>query len=899
MTFMNIPRSPTGAQGPKHKHTLTLNGLEVKYMPGETLLQLAKRHHLSIPTLCYDPRLTVPGHCKVCLVEVDGKIKASCMTKAEDGMVVETHSAKSLNARKKRVLGILKTHKGDCKSCAQYNTCGLLALAEEVGLEKPVFTNTEVGRETVIENKIKIDLDKCVSCGKCVRVCAEIRRVGALKHPSLCPDVDNITFLRNCEMCGQCAAICPTGAIVEIYKGVFEKRIRSVCTYCATGCSIYLEVKDEKIAFVTTDDLDPVGKGNLCVKGRFGFTFVNSENRLKKPLIRNKDGVLEEASWQEALSLVYTKLTDIKNQYGSHAIGGIGSARATNEDNYMFQRLMRAGLGTNNLDNCARLCHTPAAYALQNALGISASTSSLKDLAYTEVILVVGSNTTEAHPIAGLHVKWAHARGARLIVVDPREIPLVNEAEMHLQIMPSTNIALINGFLKVIVDEELYDKDFIEKNTEGWDKLNSIIKNVYLEEVSDITNVPVEQIVKAARYYASSKRSMIISGLGVDEHEYGTEGMFALINLALSTGNIGKPGTGVFCLRGQNNVQGSSDMGCLPHLLPGTQSVTDRAVRDKFAAKWGKPVPEWVGLKSTQMMDAAIAGDIKALYIWGEDPAQTHGNTTNIRNALSSLEFLVYQDMFMSETAKFAHVILPVASFVEKSGTYTNTERRVRLLNQALSPLNGVKADWQIFSELSEKFAVPSPFNSPADIYDEMALLTYYFKGISHKRLGSAGIQWPCPDAKHPGTERLYVDGFPKGKAKFYPVYYREQTEKLSEDYPFMLVTGRRLYHFNNSAQTKHTETTLEKENFLDINPQDAKKLALTDGQTVRLISKFGQLDIKLREHEGIMEGTLFTSFHYTESLVNVLTGGARDTYTDTYNYKAIPVRIEKNNDNS
>ncbi len=355
MTFMNIPRSPNGPPGVKEKHTLTLNGKRVKYMPGETLLQLAKRHHVSIPTLCYDSRLTVPGHCKVCLIQVDGKIKASCITKAEDGMVVETHSEKSLSARKKRVMGILKTHKGNCASCAQYDTCGLLALAEEVGLEKPVFTDTEAPRETIVENKVKINLDKCISCGKCVRVCADIRRVGALRHPYLSPDVETITFLRNCEMCGQCAAICPTGAIVEIYKGSFEHRVRSVCPYCATGCSIYLDVKDNKIAFVATDDLDPVGSGNLCVKGRFGFTFVNSPNRLTKPLIRNTDGVFKEASWHEALNEVYNRLKDIKEKYGPQFIGGIGSARGTNEDNYMFQRMMRGGVGTNNLDNCARL----------------------------------------------------------------------------------------------------------------------------------------------------------------------------------------------------------------------------------------------------------------------------------------------------------------------------------------------------------------------------------------------------------------------------------------------------------------------------------------------------------------------------------------------------------------
>lgn len=508
------------------------------------------------------------------------------------------------------------------------------------------------------------------------------------------------------------------------------------------------------------------------------------------------------------------------------------------------------------------------------------------------MMLVVGSDTTEAHPIVGLHVKWAQSRGAKLVVIDPKRIPLVKQADLHLQIRPGTNAAIINAIMKVIIEERLHNMDFINSKTEGYDSLMAILSNYDLRDAEAVTGVPRDLIVQAARYYGQSKRSIIMSGLGVDEHEYGTEGMFVLINLALLTGNIGIPGTGIFCLRGQNNVQGSSDMGCLPHVLPGYQPVTDEEVIGRFSKEWGRPLPNWVGKKSTQMMEGAIGGQVKALYIWGEDPAQTHGDTNNIKKALSSLDFLVYQDMFMTETAKFAHVVLPVASFAEKCGTYTNTERRVRLLRTAIEPKAGIKADWEIFSELSSRFGLVSEFEVPSEVYAEMAKLTTYFKGISHRRLGSKGLQWPCYDPLHPGTERLYVDGFPKGRAKFHPITYKVPSEIVNDQYPLVLITGRRLYHFNNAAQTRHTQTTLTATEYLDINPADLEKFGFSDGELIRLISRRGEINITLRQDEDIQKGTVFTTFHIPEIPVNVLIGGHRDTYTDTYSYKFTAVRI-------
>jgi predicted molibdopterin-dependent oxidoreductase YjgC len=506
----------------------------------------------------------------------------------------------------------------------------------------------------------------------------------------------------------------------------------------------------------------------------------------------------------------------------------------------------------------------------------------------------VGSNTTEAHPIASLHIKWARSRGARVIVIDPRRIALVDEADLHLQLRPGTNAALFNGMFRVIEEEDLCYREFIENRTDGFDEAARAAFSLTLDEAEAITGVPREAIVKAARMYGSSKRAMIVSGLGVDEHEYGTEGMLALINLALATGNIGNPGAGILCLRGQNNVQGTSDMGCYPHVLPGYQPVTDPAVRAKFSEKWGAPIPDTVGLSSSKMMEAARSGGIKALYIWGEDPAHTHGDTLAIRKSLQSLEFLVYQDLFLTETARHAHVVLPAVSFAEKEGTFTNTERRVRLVRQAVPPVGSAKPDWEIFQLLSNRLGLPTEFNSTAEIYDEMAPLTYYFRGISHHRLGGAGIQWPCTGANHIGTERLYTNrSFPLGKARFHAIPYREPSEKTDDQFPLVLITGRRLYHFNNSAQTRRTPTGAEKAEGLDMNPRDIGLLNLKDGQQVRVTSRRGSLVMPLRADAGIKEGTAFASFHDPAYMVNILTGGARDTYTDTYSYKFTAIRVE------
>lgn len=480
------------------------------------------------------------------------------------------------------------------------------------------------------------------------------------------------------------------------------------------------------------------------------------------------------------------------------------------------------------------------------------------------------------------------------MVIDPRRIPLVEEADLHLQLRPGTNAALFNALLRVIVEEDLCYREFIERHTEGFDRTMEAVFSMSLEEAESVTGVPRQAIIKAARMYGSSRRAMIVSGLGVDEHEYGTEGMLALVNLVLATGNIGNPGTGVLCLRGQNNVQGACDMGAYPYVLPGYQHVGDAETRKKFSQRWGAPVPKHVGMTSCGMMEAARGGGIKALYIYGEDPAQTHGDNLKIRKSLESLEFLICQDLFPTETARYAHVILPAVSFAEKEGTFTNTERRVRLLRKAIPPVGDARADWEIFADLSNRLGLGTAFGNPAEIYADMASLTYYFRGISHDRLGINGLQWPCTNGAHPGTERLYIDKkFPRGKATFHPVRYREPSEKTTDEYPLILITGRRLYHFNNGAQTRRTPTGLGKKECLDMNPGDIARFSLKDGVNAKLTSRRGSIVMTVRADEAIQEGTVFASFHDPDYPINTLTGGPRDNHTDTYSYKFTAIRLE------
>lgn len=506
--------------------------------------------------------------------------------------------------------------------------------------------------------------------------------------------------------------------------------------------------------------------------------------------------------------------------------------------------------------------------------------------------MVVGSNTTEGHPISALHIKQACRRGAKLIVIDPRKIPLANSADLFLQIKPGANAALFNSMLQVIIEQNLADSEFINSRTEGWDNAVSTALSQSLETAEHITNVPAELISQAAKLYAGSSRAIIVGGLGVDEHEYGTDSLLCLVNLALATGNIGRPGTGVFVLRGQNNVQGACDMGCLPNVLPGYQSVKDPFIRKNFSERWGNDIPDWPGKNSVQMMDSAIEGSIKALYIWGEDPAQTHGNSKNIHQALGALDFLVYQDIFFTKTAAFADVVLPASSFAEKTGTFTNTERRVRLLRQAVEPVGSSRPDWQIFNKLSKLLGLGSSFKNTSEIYDEISGLCYYFRGISHKRLGANGLQWPCINQTHPGTERLYTNSFPSGTAKFSAIPYKEPTEHVDDEYPLILITGRRLAHFNNSAQTRRSDAADRTFESLDMHPEDMSRHGLVDRQLVEVSSRRATITMRLAAEEMMKPGTLFAAFHDPDTPVNMLIGGPRDTNTDTYSYKYCAVRV-------
>ncbi|MEP9411082.1 MAG: formate dehydrogenase subunit alpha [Candidatus Brocadia sp.] len=885
---------------------LIIDGKQISVKKGTSIIEAAKMLGIKIPTLCYHPELTPTGLCRICVVEVEGEktLQASCMMPAKDGMIVNTSTDRVLKVRKRILQNIIKRHKGNCSTCRQFEFCQLRAMSRKLDLGEIWFNDDVDIPSTALEGPIVREMHKCIACGKCVRVCAEVQGVGVLEldHPiikrykshSPLPDVG-----LHCENCGQCALVCPTGAIVEKNRQPHQKRIRTVCNYCGTGCRYYADVdkKNDRIVCVTSDLEDPISNGQLCTKGRFGYEFIRHPDRLTKPLIR-RNGVLVESSWEEAIQLVAARFEEIKENYGPDAIGGIGSARIMNEENYVFQKFMRAVIGTNNIDCCARVCHAPSVAGLSMTLGSGAASSSYADIGQAELIMIVGSNTTEAHPGIGLKVKQAVRKGAKLIVVEPRRIPITRYAHYWLQIKPGTNIALFNAFANYIIKNDLTDKKFVKNRTEGFEEFKVLMEKYTPKYVEDITGVSKDIIREAARLYATH-RSIILYGLGVTEHQYGTKSVMSLANLGLLTGNFGKPGTGVNPLRGQNNVQGACDMGNLPNLYTGYQPVENPEVRLKFEKAWGVPLSSKTGLRSPDMIKGALEGTIKALYLIGDDPVQIHANATLVRRAFEKVDFLVAQDIFLTETGKYAHVVLPAACFMEKTGCFSNAERRMQLCQKALEPIGESKADWEIISLLARTMGYGMHYNSSSEIFDEIAQVAPIFAGINHRRLkGSDGLQWPCYHEDHPGISLMFEEKFPhpNGLAKFIGNDYLQPDEWPDQEYPLILITGRHLEHFNNGAQTRRCTALVaaRPEELLEMHPEDTRPLGLKNGDYVIISSRRGSVRVKVRVTRSQQRGTAFMSIHFHEIPANVLTGAPADDITGTYNYKVTAVKVNK-----
>lgn len=923
--------------------TINIDGRQIEVENGTTVLEAAKQNGIYIPSLCYHPDLTPYGGCRLCIVEIDGVkgFPSSCATPVFDGMVVKTNSGQLQNLRRQVFELILSEHNKNCTTCDKNLRCELQRVAAYLGVEKLTLPyidkNAPVYRDEPFFDR---DYNLCVLCGKCVRVCEEVRKNAAVDFTYRgIKSIPGTAFNKklqdsNCEFCGACVDVCPTGAILEkdFRESAFSDRtVTTICPYCGVGCSIKLEIKNEFVEYpdfsrdvndansnrIVADasaseyreqivrvipDIDgPANQGQLCVKGRFGIKdFVHHKDRLKKPLKRKPDGSFEEISWEEAMNLVAEKFS----KYKGDEVAVVASAKCTNEENYVIQKFARAVLKTNNIDHCARLCHAPSVAGLSRTLGSGAMTNSISEIAFAKTILSIGSNSTATHPVIGLKIKKAVDNGAKLIIINPKKIELCNFAHLSLHNKPGTDVALLNGIAKVIIDENLQDEDFIRERCENYEEYAKHIKSINLDEVEKITGVKKNLIIEAAKIYATEKPSTILYGMGVTQHVHGTDNVFCISNLALLTGNIGKPSTGINPLRGQNNVQGACDMGALPNVYPGYQKVDDVAVREKFEKFYQTPLSPSIGLTLTEMFKKAYCREVKAMYIIGENPILSEPCSKHSECSLTELEFLVVQDMFLTETAKLADVVLPACSFAEKDGTYTNTERRVQLINKAIEPLGESKPDWEIVCGIAQKmmrFEKMSKsgfdFQSTSEIMDEIAKLTPIYGGISHKRLKEKTLKWPCPDENHPGTDILHSANFPRGKGVFIPVSYKPLAEPPDNEFPFLLTTERLLYHYHTGSFTRKVDglNKIKPEEVLEINPLDAEKLELSDGDFVRVVSRRGDIKVKVRLTEDVSPGVVSMSFHFAETPANALMNNvALDPVSKSPELKACPVRIEK-----
>ncbi len=891
-----------------------LDGKELSVNEHKTILELCREHGIDIPTLCHMDMFDREdagknASCRLCMVEVNGKLVPSCSTDLRDGMNIVTKNEHVIEARKMVLDLLVSDHPLDCMTCEAAGNCKLQDYCYEYDIKESSFRGGEENHfEIDFSNKFFYrELDKCILCRRCVNVCNEFQVSGALTvanrgfSSKIAIEYDRgMGDSGVCVNCGNCVSVCPVGALVPKSKVKFRqwevRKIPTTCTYCGVGCQMNLVVKGNTV--VDVEPLNgPANKNLLCVKGKFAYKFIDHPDRLTTPLVR-KNGVLEPVSWDEAYDTIVEKYRSTMEQFGPEAFAGLASARCTNEDNYLFQKMVRVLFKTNSVDHCARLCHASTVSGLAATFGSGAMTNSIDEISETDVIFVTGSNTTETHPVIGSRIRRAVKKGATLIVADPRRIDLFEDAEVAMQIKPGTNIALFNGLMHVIIEHDLQDKDFIKERTNGVEELYEVVKAYTPERVADICGIDKNDIIKAALLFGKANKASIFFAMGVTQHATGTQGVMSIANLAMLTGNVGKSGTGVNPLRGQNNVQGACDLGGLPNTYPGYQKVIIPEIKEKFEKAWNTTgLSDKIGLTVTEIIQAAYDKKLRFLYIMGENPMVSDPDIDHVEEALHNLDFLVVQDIFLTETAELADVVLPAASFAEKEGTFTNTERRIQRVRKAVDAPGKAQADWEIISELMTRMGYPTHYNSVDEIMDEIASVAPIYAGVNFKRLETETLQWPVKDYTHPGTPFLHEGEFARGKGEFKPAEYVDPKELPDAEYPMILTTGRILHHYHTRSMTGRVEgiDELYPDSFIEINPEDAARMEVEDGETVKVTSRRSSIKTRVYITDRVAEGVVFIPFHFAVGAANKLTSSTNlDPIAKIPELKVSAVRVEK-----
>ncbi len=901
--------------------TLEIDGRTVTVAEGTSVMRATATAGINIPKLCATDSLEPFGSCRMCLVQIEGArgYPASCTTPVAEGMQVCTQNEKLADIRRGIAELYISDHPLDCLTCAANGDCELQDTVGAVGLREVRYGYQGENHLDSIKDRsnpyLSFDPAKCIVCSRCVRACEEVQGTFALTidgrgFASKVSPGQNQAFLDSeCVSCGACVQACPTATLMEdsvIRHGQPEHSVITTCAYCGVGCSFRTDIKGEQVVRMVPDKNGRANHGHSCVKGRFAFGYATHKDRITKPMIRDKiTDPWQEVNWQEAIQFAADKLKQIQAKYGRDSIGGITSSRCTNEETYLVQKLVRAGFGNNNVDTCARVCHSPTGYGLKNTFGEASGTQNFDSVNKADVILVIGANPTDGHPVFGSMMKHRLRLGAKLIVIDPRNINLVKsphvKADYHLKLRPGTNVAVINALAHVIVTEGLADEQFVadrcdRESYEKWKDFIAKSENAP-EAVADLTGVAAQTIRAAARLYATGGNAAIYYGLGVTEHSQGSTTVIGIANLAMATGNIGREGVGVNPLRGQNNVQGSCDMGSFPHELVGYRHVSDQQTRESFENAWGVTLQSEPGLRIPNMFAAALDGSFKGLYVQGEDIAQSDPDIQHVHHALREMECIIVQELFLNETAKFAHVFLPGSSFLEKNGTFTNAERRISPVRKVMRPLGG-KEDWQITQDLANAMGYPMNYRNPSEIMTEIAQLTPQFTNVTYEKIAAMGsVQWPCNEEAPAGTPIMHADHFVRGKGRFMLTEYVPTEERTSRKYPLILTTGRILSQYNVGAQTRRTDNVVwHEEDRLEIHLHDAEQRGIADGDWVGIKSRSGETVLRALITERVQPGVVYTTFHFPHSGANVITTDNSDWATNCPEYKVTAVQVAKVN---